>query len=72
MLPKMQQDCKRKKKQYAVITVVCGFTLNMKVLLMKFINVGGDQVHWYCKSCHNKALDCMKLIQGLKEKNRYI
>ena len=34
--------------------VVCGFTLNVKVLLMKFINVGGDQVHWYCRNCNNK------------------
>ena len=51
-----------------MITVVCGFTLNEKVLLIKFLNVGGGQVHWYCKSCKNKALDVMKLIQGLNEK----
>ena len=27
------------QKRHAVITVVCGFTLNIKVLLMKFISV---------------------------------
>ena len=36
--------------------------------IYKCLNVGGDQVHWYCKSCNNKALDAMKLIQGFKEK----
>ena len=30
---------KTNQKQYVVITVVCSFTLNVKVLLMKFINV---------------------------------
>ena len=34
----------------------------------KCLNVGGDQVHWYCKSCNNNALDVMKFIQGHKEK----
>ena len=36
--------------------------------IYKCLNVGGDQLHWYCKSCNNKALDVMKLIQALKEK----
>ena len=37
-------------------------------VIYKCLNVGGDQFHWYCKSCNNKALDVMKLIQGLREK----
>ena len=51
-----------------MITVVCDFMLSVKVSMMKLINVGENYVRWYCKSRNNKALDAMKLIQGLKEK----
>ena len=36
--------------------------------IYKYLNVGRDQVHCYCESCNNKALDVMKLIQGHMEK----
>ena len=35
--------------------------------IYRCLNVGGDHVHWYCRSWNNKALDIMELIQGLKE-----
>ena len=57
-----------------MITVVCGLTLNVRVLLIKLImsKCWFDQDHWYCMSCNSKILDPIKLIQELREKNRYI
>lgn len=58
----------------AVCCEYCAFWFHVKCEgisdeVYKFLNGGGDQVHWFCKGCNNKALDVMKLVQGLKERN---
>lgn len=30
--------------------------------------IQNDQVHWFCKTCNNKAIEVMKLVQSLKDK----
>ncbi|KAJ8031576.1 LINE-1 type transposase domain-containing protein 1 [Holothuria leucospilota] len=63
------------QKLCAVSTVHPGIIQGGKVFQMKyykFLNAGGDQIHWFCKSCNSKALDVMKLVQGLKERNEML
>ena len=35
----------------------------------EFIRAQGEQLHWFCKRCNPKALDVMKLVQGLRDKH---
>lgn len=35
----------------------------------EFIRKQGEQLHWFCRGCNPKALDVMKLVQGLKDKH---
>ncbi|KAJ8042605.1 Histone-lysine N-methyltransferase trithorax [Holothuria leucospilota] len=37
--------------------------------IYNFLNEGGEQIHWFCKKCNDMAIDVMKLVQSLKEKN---
>ena len=35
----------------------------------EFINNLGEQLHWFCKACNSKAVEMLKLVQGLKDKH---
>ena len=37
--------------------------------LYKSIQAGGDNLHWFCPACNPKALDTIKLVQTIREKN---
>ena len=32
-----------------------------------FIENHGEQLHWFCKTCNSKAIEVLKLVQGLKD-----
>jgi len=32
-----------------------------------FIENHGEQLHWFCKGCNSKAIEVLKLVQGLKD-----
>ena len=32
-----------------------------------FIGNHGEQLHWFCKTCNSKAIEVLKLVQGLKD-----
>ena len=33
----------------------------------EFIENHGEQLHWFCKTCNSKAIEVLKLVQGLKD-----
>ena len=35
----------------------------------EFIDNHGKQLHWFCKACNSKAIELLKLVQGLKNKH---
>ena len=37
--------------------------------MMSAISACGDSFHWFCKTCNPKALDVLRVVQTLKDKN---
>ena len=40
--------------------------------IYKFLRLGGDQVHWFCRKCNNQAMNIIKIVHELKERIKYL
>ena len=41
---------------------------NMSEQQYDFIMTQGNQLHWFCKACNSKAIEVLKLVQGIKDR----
>ena len=40
--------------------------------LYELMSAQGEQIHWFCNACNGKAVDVIKLVQGMKERQDQI
>ena len=40
-------------------------------VILKFLRLGGDQVHWFCRKCNDQAMNFIKIVHELKDRNKY-
>ena len=40
--------------------------------IYKFLRLGGNQVHWLCNKCNDQAMNFVKIVHEIKERNKYL